>query len=121
MHLGLVDRIEAGDMSTISYGQNAGSKSDLMIPLYDQESHMTGGSDTMTISASHFWERPCPYRNEHRLFDVIPTMRLVNSVIIIYVLYLGIDFIVGLCTHGMEFMSSVALVFTVIYWVWATW
>jgi hypothetical protein len=99
-----------------------------MIPLspYEdnsaQSSFSTNYINTNTSSShTHFWEREKVYINEHRIGSVVPTMRFLNTIFIMYALYLGIDFIVGLCTFGMEFICSIALIFTISYWLWATW
>lgn len=105
-----------------------------MIPIYDSDrttddsySHKFINTQTPSLPHSstpgHFWERPgVPiYNGEHRLFGVVPTMRLVNTMCVVYALWTGVDFIVGLCTLAMEFTCAFALAFTIVYWMWATW
>ena len=109
-------------------------KSDLMIPIYDSDrttddsySHKFINTQTPSLphssTSGHFWERPgvSIYNGEHRLFGVVPTMRLVNTMCVVYALWTGVDFIVGLCTLAMEFTCAFALAFTIAYWMWATW
>lgn len=98
-----------------------------MIPIYDEDSgqsqsiYSANFIQTSTSAHSYFWEKPKVYAEEHRLCSSIPAMRLLNTVLCFFMVYVGIDFILGLCTNAMEFICSVALVFTTIYWFWATW
>lgn len=72
--------------------------------------------------SSFFWTRPVIYAHEQKVPRVnVPVWRLVNSVIIIYTVYIGIDFIGGLCTYATEVACSVTLFVCSVYWSWATW
>ena len=110
-------------MTNYSYTPDSGSaaKSDLVIPIYDDRDSSAQSSYTLQSSHAYFWEKPKVYANEHRICSVVPTMRFVNTLLVMYAIWTGIDFIVSLCTLGMEFVCSVALIFSMTYWIWATW
>lgn len=70
----------------------------------------------------YFWTRPKVYANERKIPVLnIPVWRTVNFVLIIYSLYIGIDYIGGLCTKASKFTLSVSLIACILYWTWATW
>jgi hypothetical protein len=80
-----------------------------------------GGSEDGE-SPPYFWKRPRIYKNEAKIPVInIPIWRLVNTLFIIYALYLGIDLYFDVCTHASEATIVVTLIFTMSYWVWATW
>lgn len=81
------------------------------------ENLLAGGEED-----GYFWSRPKLYECEARIPVVnIPVCRALNTVIIIYTTYIGIDFIVGLCTYASQFSFSASLIACCSYWSWATW
>jgi hypothetical protein len=60
------------------------------------------------------------YDNEIKIYN-IPLYRSLSTFILIYSIYVGIDFISGLCTTGIHVIFSFALLWASLYFGWALW
>ena len=78
--------------------------------------------DPKEARSAYFWTRPSVYADEWRTCGIpIPIARFINTLIIVYMTVISMDFIVGLCTKGSRFICTVSLFASVLYWLWATW
>jgi hypothetical protein len=69
-----------------------------------------------------WWEKPVLYKGEMRIYGTnIPLIRTLLSLVFVIALYLGVSFILSLCTDAARFVSSVSLISTIIYAYWALW
>jgi hypothetical protein len=70
----------------------------------------------------YFWTKSKIYDLEWKIPVLnIPIFRLLNTIIVIYSIAIGVDFIVGLCTEGSRLILAVSLIGASLYWLWATW
>lgn len=73
-------------------------------------------------AAVAWWKKSVLYKGEMRIYGTnIPLLRTVLSLLFVLALYLGIKFILSLCTSAARFVSSVALIATIAYAYWALW